>query len=111
MGFDALSRDLTASVFDALGDEAVFTPAGGDPIALRAQLNPATTVVGELGHYADPRPSIALPGHALPRPRPRAGRLVMLGRTWTLDQLTEAGADDEHVVRYYVREITGGGTP
>ena len=64
MGFDAISRDLTASVFNALGDEAVFTPAGGAPIALRAQLNPATTVVGELGHYADPRPSIALPGHA-----------------------------------------------
>lgn len=110
MGFEALSAKLTSKVFAQLGEPATFTPAGGASIATRAELDENHPVVGELGHIVDSRPVISLPKADVGRPR--SGTVVVLGRTFKLDQPVDyseregQNADDGHVVRYYVREVT-----
>lgn len=101
MSFDALVTEMDTAVFADLGEAAVFTPDGGAPIQTRAVLDESHPVIGDLGHMVDARAVITLPKADVGQPR--SGTVTLLGRTFQIDQLVD-GADDGHVVRYYVRE-------
>lgn len=95
-----IERDalIAADVFRQFGAPAVFTPFGGAPVNTTAIVDRETVLQGELGQVVDPRPSIDLPKAAVGASK--AGKVVVDGKTWALDQLI---SDDGHVVRFFVK--------
>ncbi|MGH8429950.1 MAG: hypothetical protein ACREUF_06070 [Solimonas sp.] len=100
-GFSDLSADMTRVCFAQLGDAAIFEPLDGGSIALQAEFEERTSVVGDLGQLIDHRPSVKLQREALGTST--RGTLRMLGRVFQLAEAVD-GSGDAYTAHFYVRE-------
>lgn len=105
-GFSDISANLTLTCFAAVGDEALFRPAGGGaPVPLSVEFEEQVEVIGELGPQLELRPNIRYPRAVLGSPR--RGRFEVLGRLFDIDQPVP-GSGDTEVGHVFVTEVAGG---
>lgn len=69
-----------------LGDDAVYTPPGGSPVATWAMMSASIELVGQYSPVAETRKSAALPIADVPDPRVGAA-LVVNGSTYRVGQV------------------------
>lgn len=114
MDFTALSAARTRRIFRRVGDACVVTPEGGASVDTYGIYEKRTPVVGDLGQLLDERPSIELLREDVGQPR--RATVVVLGKTFDLDQPVppgvrsqyDSGAGDDIIVRYYLKERRNG---
>lgn len=69
-----------------IGDDAVYTPPGGEPVATWAMMGTSVELVGQYSPVAETRKSAALPIADVPEPRVGAS-LVVNGVTYRVGQI------------------------
>jgi hypothetical protein len=108
MDFTPLSQERTRRTFRRLADPCVVTPEGGDAIETRGIFEKRTAVVGDLGPLLDERPSIEFMRADIGALR--RATVTILGRTFDIDRPVDLAlnADDDILVRYYLRERKDG---
>lgn len=69
-----------------LGDDAVYTPPGGSPVATWAMMSASMELVGQYSPVAEPRATAELPVADVPDPKIGAS-LVVNGSTYRVGQV------------------------
>lgn len=101
MTWSAALSALDGAAFDTFGEPGTLTPPEGAALSVRAVVDRSTEVLGQMGRFIDPTPSVSLLRSEV-GDYPK-GTLEVDGETFTLGTPVE-GEDDATTVRLWLRE-------